>query len=83
LTYDVPAHDEFDHDCLLNLGLRIYHDARLLEADEIRKPPIKENNLSRRGPLPGERELHQRWTRNMMLNKWLEYCAERGHRFTI
>ena len=28
-----------------------------------------------------KRELDQRWTRNMMLNKWLEYCAERGHRF--
>jgi uncharacterized protein YqiB (DUF1249 family) len=28
-----------------------------------------------------KRELDQRWTRNMMLNKWLEYCAERGHWF--
>jgi uncharacterized protein YqiB (DUF1249 family) len=28
-----------------------------------------------------KRELDQRWTRNMMLNKWLEYCAERGHHF--
>src|SRR5690606_33119920 len=27
-------------------------------------------------------ELDQRWARNMMLNKWLEYCLERGHRFT-
>ncbi|MBV6418615.1 MAG: hypothetical protein CMLOHMNK_03523 [Steroidobacteraceae bacterium] len=23
----------------------------------------------------------ERWTRNMLLNKWLEYCVERGHRF--
>jgi uncharacterized protein YqiB (DUF1249 family) len=23
----------------------------------------------------------ERWARNMLLNKWLEYCAERGHRF--
>lgn len=22
-----------------------------------------------------------RWARNMLLNKWLEYCADRGHRF--
>ncbi len=29
-----------------------------------------------------ERELDQRWGRNMMLNKWLEYCLERGHRFS-
>jgi uncharacterized protein YqiB (DUF1249 family) len=72
---------------LPNLKLRAYHDARLLEADEFRRPAgtalIKENNNHRRGPHPGERELHQRWTRNMMLNKWLEYCAERGHRFTV
>jgi uncharacterized protein YqiB (DUF1249 family) len=27
-------------------------------------------------------ELDQRWARNMMLNKWLEYCVERGHRFS-
>ena len=50
------------------LLLRAYHDARLVEA------------------LPGsghkERELLQSWSRNMMLNKWLEYCAERGHRFS-
>ena len=25
-----------------------------------------------------ERELDQRWARNVMLNKWLEYCVERG-----
>jgi uncharacterized protein len=29
-----------------------------------------------------ERELDQRWARNVMLNKWLEYCLERGHRFS-
>jgi uncharacterized protein len=28
-----------------------------------------------------ERELDQRWALNMMLNKWLDYCMERGHRF--
>jgi uncharacterized protein YqiB (DUF1249 family) len=25
----------------------------------------------------------ERWTCNMMLNKWLEYCAESGHRFAV
>jgi uncharacterized protein len=25
--------------------------------------------------------MQQRWMRNLMLNKWLEYCHERGHRF--
>jgi uncharacterized protein YqiB (DUF1249 family) len=27
------------------------------------------------------RELGDRWLRNVMLNKWLDYCFERGHRF--
>ena len=25
--------------------------------------------------------VRERWARNMRLNKWLEHCAERGHRF--
>jgi len=88
LTYVLPASSAPDSfEWLPNLKLRAYHDARLLEADEFRPPArpstIKENGGNRRGPHPGERELHQRWMRNMMLNKWLEYCAERGHRFTV
>lgn len=51
-----------------DLRLRLYHDARLLEVD----------CGDAAGP---ERELHRRWARNIMLNKWLEYCADRGHRF--
>ena len=31
-------------------------------------------------PVDGER-LDARWARNVMLNKWLEYCVDRGHRF--
>jgi uncharacterized protein len=88
LTYALPASDDAPGalERLPNLKLRAYHDARLLEADEFGQPAgqsIKENNNHRQGPHPGERELHQRWSRNMMLNKWLEYCAERGHRFTV
>ncbi len=26
-------------------------------------------------------ELARRWQRNILLNKWLEYCLERGHSF--
>jgi uncharacterized protein YqiB (DUF1249 family) len=51
-----------------DLLLRAYHDARLVEA------------LPTAGDK--ERELLQSWSRNMMLNKWLEYCVERGHRFS-
>jgi uncharacterized protein YqiB (DUF1249 family) len=64
---------------LPDLRLRAYHDARLLEAEEFQAP----HRTRGQGVRPGERELHQRWTRNMMLNKWLEYCAERGHRFAL
>ena len=83
LTYLIPSNDSGSFERLPDLRLRAYHDARLLEADQFRQQQPKEHNTRRRGPLQGERELHQRWTRNMMLNKWLEYCVERGHRFTI
>ena len=36
---------------------------------------------SRRMRGMAERELDQRWARNTMLNKWLEYCIDRGHGF--
>ena len=83
LTYLLPSGDSGSLECLPDLKLRAYHDARLLEADQFRQQQPKEPNTRRRDPQQGERELHQRWTRNMMLNKWLEYCVERGHRFTI
>jgi uncharacterized protein YqiB (DUF1249 family) len=51
-----------------DLRLRLYHDARLLEARAA-------------GGVARERELDRCWNRNMMVNKWLEYCAERGHGF--
>jgi uncharacterized protein YqiB (DUF1249 family) len=25
----------------------------------------------------------ERWSSNMLLNKWLEYCVECGHRFAV
>jgi len=51
-----------------DLRLRLYHDARLLEVEC-------------GSGAASERELDRRWSRNIMLNKWLEYCADRGHRF--
>ena len=60
-----------------DMRVRIYHDAHLAEAQQCggvhTQPPRRSH---------AERELHQRWARNMMLNKWLEYCVERGHRFS-
>jgi len=63
-----------------DMTIRIYHDAHLVEAQEWAgaHPHGVLQALRRRA----ERELDQRWARNMMLNKWLEYCLERGHRFS-
>lgn len=63
-----------------DMSIRIYHDAHLVEAQEWAgtHPHTVLQALRQRA----ERELDQRWARNMMLNKWLEYCVERGHRFS-
>ena len=74
-----------------DMRVRIYHDAHLVEAQPWNsvhsQPPAPPRGA--RTPLArpqrgcAERELDQRWARNMMLNKWLEYCVERGHRFSF
>ena len=63
-----------------DMGIRIYHDARLAEAQEW--AVSHEHAALRALRTRAERELDQRWARNVMLNKWLEYCVERGHRFS-
>jgi uncharacterized protein len=63
-----------------DMRLRIYHDAHLVEAQQwaaVHSQPVLKRLRTR-----AERELDQRWARNVMLNKWLEYCVERGHRFS-
>ena len=66
-----------------DMRVRIYHDARLVEAkewaQEVNQP--HEHEVLRRLRGAAERELDQRWARNTMLNKWLEYCIDRGHGF--
>jgi uncharacterized protein YqiB (DUF1249 family) len=63
-----------------DMRVRVYHDARLVEALEWAS--THEHSALRAMRSQAERELDQRWARNMMLNKWLEYCVERGHRFS-
>jgi uncharacterized protein len=77
LTYLLP--DAFTARAYPDMGVRLYHDARLAEAQEW-TPHASSGPKSLRGRM--ERELDQRWVRNVMLNKWLEYCVERGHRFS-
>jgi uncharacterized protein YqiB (DUF1249 family) len=62
-----------------DLEVCVYHDARLAEVRSFRG--FQRHPQLSRWQSGLKRELDQRWTRNMMLNKWLEYCAERGHHF--
>ena len=64
-----------------DMRVRIYHDARLVEAQEWASQ--HEHEALRRLRGLAERELDQRWARNTMLNKWLEYCIDRGHGFRV
>lgn len=62
-----------------DLEVCVYHDARLAEVRSFRG--FRRHPQLARLQSELKRELDQRWARNMMLNKWLEYCTERGHRF--
>ena len=89
LTYLLPeAHGPRRYP---DMRVRIYHDAHLVEAQpwqSVHGPAGTSHpggsGRARAAASRGcpERELDQRWARNMMLNKWLEYCVERGHRFS-
>ena len=62
-----------------DLEVCVYHDARLAEVRSFRGFQRHSQLAELQSAL--KRELDQRWARNMMLNKWLEYCSERGHHF--
>lgn len=81
LTYLFPEADGLT--TFPDMRVRVYHDARVVEAQEwaTEKPSQPAHDLLRRLRGAAERELDQRWARNTMLNKWLEYCIDRGHRF--
>jgi hypothetical protein len=61
-----------------DVRMRVYCDARLVQAHQ-----WGDESVAPVRPLPraaADRELRQRWARNVMLNKWLEYCLDLGHR---
>ena len=62
-----------------DLLIRVYHDARLAEVQACARWHRHAVLESMRSHLA--RDLGDRWLRNTMLNKWLDYCFERGHRF--
>jgi uncharacterized protein YqiB (DUF1249 family) len=62
-----------------DLHLRVYRDARLAEA--LGTPRWRRHVALSEWRSRIAKHIDVRWQRNMMLNKWLEYCADRGHRF--
>jgi uncharacterized protein len=77
LTYLIPDQEATRR--FPDMGVRVYHDARLVEAQEWAHAHEHAALRALRNTVACE--LDQRWARNIMLNKWLEYCVERGHRF--
>lgn len=61
------------------LEIRVYHDARLAEARGSAAGPAHPRLRRLAAAVPADRD--SRWSCNMLLNKWLEYCAGGGHRF--
>jgi uncharacterized protein YqiB (DUF1249 family) len=62
-----------------DLEVRVYHDARVAEARAFGAGGA--HTRLRAAPEAEAESLGARWARNMMLNKWLEYCVDRGHHF--
>lgn len=64
-----------------DLRVRVYHDAHLVEAMDC----TARHRHRALAPFATGRgsELERRWVRNVMLNKWLEFCADHGHRFSL
>lgn len=62
-----------------DLVVRVYHDAHLAEVRACAR--WHQHQVLRSLRSHYNHELDDRWARNMMLNKWLDYCVERGHRF--
>jgi uncharacterized protein YqiB (DUF1249 family) len=77
LTYFFDEGDEQRADP--DLIVRVYHDARLAEVRSCAR--WHQHEVLRLLRFNCTQQLGDRWARNMMLNKWLDYCAERGHRF--
>jgi len=62
-----------------DLTVRVYHDARLVEA--VRGREQHQHHRLRELARAHSRELDWRWRNNMMLNKWLDYLLDMGHGF--
>ncbi len=63
-----------------DIVVRIYHDARLVEAVSSREG---HRHTKLRELAGSSAELDRRWRLNMLLNKWLDYLFEAGHNLTV
>lgn len=79
LTYFFDQTGEGDADP--DLLVRLYHDARVAEALDCRRLHHRQHHFLGRYATDARNELAQRWQRNILLNKWLEYCLDQGHTF--
>lgn len=55
--------------------LRVYHDARLVEVEDLRQQALPTRRLYE---APG---LENKWRVNLFVAKWLAFCASQGHVF--
>ena len=60
-----------------DMKVRAYLDGQLAEAMSF--GGMHKHKALQRLHRAGRRELGQRWTKNIILNKWLEYLSDQGH----
>lgn len=71
----------FDDGTDPDLVIRVYEDAHLAEAmacSDAQRHPLFSEFATGAGS-----QLERRWARNLMLNKWLAHCHDRGHAFGL
>ena len=78
LTYRLELNDELVLDP--NLNLKIYHDAKLIEANSNHTNYI--HSKIKKIANKNFKELNIKWKNNIMLNKWLDYMIDVKHRFS-
>jgi hypothetical protein len=73
LTYEFPQGDTgvADPDALL----RVYHDARQVEVEDLRQQALPTSRLYE---APG---LENKWRLNLFVGRWLAFCVRQGHLF--
>ena len=82
VTMTLTYHFETDQGRIADpdMLVRAYLDGRLAEAMNLGGVDGEHRHAELRRLIQAERrDLDARWTRNMVLNKWLDYLIEQGH----